>query len=109
MLLEIGIGIAALFGLAGIAASDDEDDGSSYEEECARAERLAAEKEKERRKRASQERRRKASLAEAEQNLARVNGRHSSRISSAQAEVARSKAELDKFAAVAHDLDDVLK
>ena len=42
MLLEIGIGIAALFGLAGIAASDDEDDGSSYDEECARAERLAA-------------------------------------------------------------------
>ncbi len=109
MLLEIGIGIAALFGLAGIAASDDEDDGSSYDEECARAERLAAEKERERRERAARERRRKARLAEAEQNLARVNGRHSSRISSAQAEVARSKAELDKFAAVAHDLDDVLK
>ena len=104
----VGWAIGGLIGAAAVAAACDSDDDSTTETDDFAA-RMAAAREKSRRERAARERRRKARLEEAEEDLSRVMGRHSRRISSAQKAAAYSKSRLDELAAVDRALDEVLK
>ena len=101
------------FIIGGIAAwiltSDDTSDYSADEEASERAARVAAAREKARRQREANEYRQKVRLGEAERNLSRVEDRHQRRISSAKSAADRRKAELDRLAAIDHDLDDLFE
>lgn len=106
----VGWTIGGLFGAAAIAAVCDDDSDDSFDEEASeRAARVAAAREKARRQREANEYRQKVRLGEAERSLSRVEDRHQRRISSAKSAAARRKAELDRLAAIDHDLDDLFE